>query len=75
MEKSKILYRRIRTCLMMIMFFCHIILAANAAFTSDIKTIPYNKGFTSLFGEDNIKTSSTEENRVALHLNQYTGTY
>lgn len=55
------------------MFFCHIILAANAAFTSDIKTIPYNKGFTSLFGEDNIKTSSTEENRVALHLNQYTG--
>ncbi|GFP88569.1 probable xyloglucan endotransglucosylase/hydrolase protein 30 [Phtheirospermum japonicum] len=45
-------------------------LAYAAAF--NISTVPFSKGFSPLFGESNIVTSSNDQS-VQLHLNQYTG--
>lgn len=56
-------------------FFLHLLVhAANAKFSS-IPTIPFNKGFTHLFGDSNLilPSGSHHNSSVNLHLNQYSG--
>ncbi|XP_073060559.1 probable xyloglucan endotransglucosylase/hydrolase protein 30 [Primulina eburnea] len=50
----------------------HVLCAGFVAAAFNVSTIPFERGFTSLFGESNI-IRSADDRSVQLHLNQFTG--
>ncbi|XAR54261.1 Xyloglucan:xyloglucosyl transferase [Bertholletia excelsa] len=55
---------------LLIFFFLHLLSSSTAAF--NVTTIPFSRGFSPLFGDANVVRSS-DDRKVKLVLNQYTG--